>query len=245
MYDVPAMTEKMKQPRAVVLLSGGLDSTTVLAIARDAGYQCYCLSFNYGQRQSIELERARLNASNMGAVEHLVLNIDLDKIGGSALTTDIEVPKGRDFTEMEGAIPVTYVPGRNTIFLSYAMAWAEVSGAADIFIGINALDYSGYPDCRPEFLKTFEKLARLATRAGTEEGRPFRIHAPLMQLSKKEIILKGLALGVDYSTTHSCYDPIADKACGKCDSCRLRLKGFAEAGLKDPVFYQQDGENRE
>lgn len=228
------------KPKAVVLLSGGLDSTTVLVIANAEGYQCCCLSFSYGQRQTIELERAKANASRYGAKEHLILQLDLDKIGGSALTTDIDVPKGRDFAEMEKAIPVTYVPGRNTIFLSYAMAWAEVLGAKDIFIGINALDYSGYPDCRPEFLETFEHLANIGTKAGVEGDKSFSIHAPLMQLTKKEIIEKGVALGVDYSTTHSCYDPDQQgRACGECDSCCLRLKGFADAGLSDPVQYQE------
>lgn len=225
-------------PKAVVLLSGGLDSTTVLAIARAEGYQCYCLSFAYGQRQEVELERARATARRYGAKEHLVLRGDLDRIGGSALTTTTAVPKGRSFDEMDAGIPVTYVPGRNTLFLSYAMAWAEVVGAADIFIGVNALDYSGYPDCRPEYLDAFAKMANLATRAGVE-GRKLSIHAPLMQMTKKEIIEKGVALGVDYSLTHSCYDPDSQgRACGGCDSCRLRLKGFAEAGLVDPVTYQ-------
>jgi len=222
---------------AVVLLSGGLDSTTVLAMAREQGYQCHCLSFAYGQRQSIELERARATARRLGAAAHLVLEVDLDKIGGSALTSAEAVPKERSFAEMESGIPITYVPGRNTIFLSYAMAWAEVLGAADIFIGINALDYSGYPDCRPEYLEAFERMAALATRAGVEGGR-LTIHAPLMHLTKKDIILRGTALGVDYGATHSCYDPDSQgRACGACDSCRLRLKGFAEAGLVDPARY--------
>lgn len=230
--------------KAVVLLSGGLDSTTVLAIASAEGYECCCLSFSYGQRQTIELERAKVNAPRYGVKEHLILQLDLDKIGGSALTADIDVPKGRDFAEMEKSIPITYVPGRNTIFLSYAMAWAEVLGAKDIFIGINALDYSGYPDCRPEFLKTFEHLANIGTKGGVESDKPFCIHAPLMRLTKKEIIEKGVALGVDYGTTHSCYDPDQQgRACGDCDSCRLRLKGFADAGLNDPVQYQQKGED--
>lgn len=235
--------EHPSSPRAVILLSGGLDSTTVLAIARAGGFACYCLSFDYGQRQTAELEQARANAARMGAVEHRVLRIDLGTLGGSALTSDIEVPKGRDFSEMESSIPVTYVPGRNTIFLSYAMAWAEVLGAADIFIGVNALDYSGYPDCRPEYIEAFERLADLATRAGVEERKKLKIHAPLLHLSKKEIIQKGLALGVDYASTHSCYDPIAGEegflACGRCDACRLRLKGFADAGLEDPAPYSQ------
>lgn len=233
------MSKQSSKTKAVVLLSGGLDSTTVLAIAKNQGYQCYCLSFSYGQRQTVELERARENAGKMGAVEHLVLNLDLAKIGGSALTTEIEVPKNRSEKEMEQSIPVTYVPGRNTIFLSHAMAWAEVVGAFDVFIGINVLDYSGYPDCRPEFLAAFEKTANLATRAGVEKNTPFTIHAPLMKFTKREIIKKGMELGVDYSHTHSCYDPDSDgRACGQCDSCLLRLKGFREAGLVDPVGYQ-------
>ena len=231
---------KKDKQKAVVLLSGGLDSTTVLAIAKTAGYACYCLSFSYGQRQSVELDRARQNAKKMGAAGHLVLNLDLDKIGGSALTGDMEVPKERSSEEMEASIPVTYVPGRNTIFLSHAMAWAEVIGAFEIFIGINVLDYSGYPDCRPDFLTAFEKVANLGTRAGVESGRDFKIHAPLMDLSKKEIIIKGKALGVDYSTTHSCYDPDEKGlACGLCDACQLRLKGFKEADLVDPATYQK------
>ena len=226
-------------PKAVILLSGGLDSTTVLALARSQGYECYCLSFSYGQRQTIELEKAKETARRMGAASHLVLNLDLDKIGGSALTTEIAVPKRRTEAEMEQTIPVTYVPGRNTIFLSHAVAWAEVVGAFDIFIGINVLDYSGYPDCRPEYLEALEKVANLGTRAGVESGKTFRFHAPLMKLTKKEIIERGTALGVDYRYTHSCYDPDeAGKACGQCDSCQLRLKGFAEAGLTDPISYQ-------
>jgi 7-cyano-7-deazaguanine synthase len=225
--------------KAVVLLSGGLDSTTVLAIARESGYECYCLSFRYGQRQQMELEKAKANASQMGAADHLILNIDLDRIGGSALTGNIEVPKGRSINEMASAIPQTYVPGRNTIFLAYAMAWAEVVGADDVFIGVNALDYSGYPDCRPTYLEAFEKLANLATRAGTEDKRSLTVQAPLLHMTKQEIIKKGMALGVDYSTTHSCYDPDQDgTACGTCDACRLRLKGFAEAGLADPLSYR-------
>jgi 7-cyano-7-deazaguanine synthase len=228
-----------KEPRAVVLLSGGLDSTTTLAIARDEGYACYCLSFQYGQRQSIELERAQKNSAEFGAADHLVLALGLDAIGGSALTSDMEVPKHRSFKEMEKSIPQTYVPGRNTIFLAYAMAWAEVIGADDIFLGVNALDYSGYPDCRPEYLRAFEKMANLATRAGTEGKRSLVIHAPLLHMTKAEIIVKGVSLGVDYGSTHSCYDPDQDgTACGVCDACRLRLKGFAEAGLEDPLTYQ-------
>ena len=220
----------------MILLSGGLDSTTVLAIARSRGFQCYCLSFRYGQKQDIELQRAAAIADNMKAAEHLVLRLDLGTIGGSALTSDIEVPKDRQVKEMEQDIPVTYVPARNIIFLSHALAWAEVIGAADIFLGINAVDYSGYPDCRPQFLNSFEQTANLGTKEGST-GSPFKLHAPLISLSKKEIIEVGTRLGVDYSTTHSCYDPVDDLACGHCDACILRLHGFAEAGLQDPASY--------
>ncbi|MCL2790140.1 MAG: 7-cyano-7-deazaguanine synthase QueC [Desulfobulbus sp.] len=226
----------MNAQQAVVLLSGGLDSTTVLAIARSQGFACNCLSFQYGQRQAIELERARTIARRFDAARHLVLHIDLSAIGGSALTDAIEVPKDRSPAEMEQNIPVTYVPGRNIIFLAHALSWAEVLGAADIFLGINVIDYSGYPDCRPEFLDAFAKMANLGTKAGVT-GTPFCLHAPLMYLSKQEIILKGMELGVDYSLTHSCYDPVGDRACGRCDACRLRLHGFREAGLADPALY--------
>ena len=237
------MEQKNKsEKKAVVLLSGGLDSTTVLAIARNEGYACYCLSFRYGQRQAVELQRAQANSARMGAAGHLVLDISLDRIGGSALTGERAVPKGRSYEAMEKGIPVTYVPGRNTIFLAYAMAWAEVLGADDIFIGVNSLDYSGYPDCRPEYLAAFGKMARLATRAGVEGKRVLHIHAPLMDKTKKEIIQQGLELGVDFGATHSCYDPETDgTACGQCDACRLRLKGFAEAGVSDPVSYREKG----
>jgi 7-cyano-7-deazaguanine synthase len=228
-----------KSPKAVILLSGGLDSTTVLALAQAEGYDCHCLSFAYGQRQEIELARAREIAARAGAV-HLVLRLDLDKIGGSALTTDQEVPKHRTTAEMTGLIPATYVPSRNLIFLAHAAAWAEVLGASTIFIGVNALDYSGYPDCRPEFIAAFEKLLNLGTRAGVESGQPFTIHTPLLHLNKSEIINKGLTLGVDYSLTHSCYDPDpAGRACGACDACLLRRKGFREAGAIDPTAYQE------
>jgi 7-cyano-7-deazaguanine synthase len=220
--------------RAVVLYSGGLDSTTCLAIAKSEGFVPYAISFAYGQRHTTELEVAKANAKAMGAVEHMVAEFDLRKVGGSALTSDIAVPKegvGSD-------IPVTYVPARNTIFLSFALGWAEVLGAFDIFIGVNALDYSGYPDCRPEYIAAFEAMANLATRAGVEGTGRFTIHTPLIRLSKAEIIQRGLALGVDYGRTHSCYDPTPEGlACGLCDSCRLRLKGFAEAGMTDPVRY--------
>ena len=230
-------TEKF--PKAVILLSGGLDSTTVLAIAKSEGYDCHCLSFAYGQRQEIELARAREIANRISAV-HLILRLDLDKIGGSALTSDQPVPKHRTTEQMAGPIPPTYVPGRNLIFLAHAAAWAEVLGAAHIFIGVNARDYSGYPDCRPEFIAAFEKLLNLGTKAGIESGKPFTVHAPLLHLNKGEIIKTGLALGVDYSLTHSCYDPDpAGRACGACDACLLRRKGFAEAGAADPTIYQE------
>jgi len=220
--------------RAVVLYSGGLDSTTCLAMAKAEGFEPHAMSFAYGQRHGVELEAARENASAMGAEQHLLVEIDLRKIGGSALTAGIDVPK----EGVGGGIPVTYVPARNTIFLSFALGWAEVLGAFDIFIGVNALDYSGYPDCRPEYIAAFETLANLATRAAVEGTGRYRIHAPLIGLTKAEIIRKGVSLGVDYSRTHSCYDPSPDGlACGRCDSCRLRLKGFSEAGMADPARY--------
>ncbi|PLX84047.1 MAG: 7-cyano-7-deazaguanine synthase QueC [Desulfuromonas sp.] len=221
--------------KAVVLYSGGLDSTTCMAIARAEGFDPYPMSFAYGQRHSVELEKAAQYAPRVGAVEHQVVEVDLRRIGGSALTSDLEVPKGRAIDE---TIPVTYVPARNTIFLSFALGWAEVLGAFDIYIGVNALDYSGYPDCRPEYIAAFETMANLATKAAVEGIGRYRIHTPLIDLSKAEIIRRGRELGVDYALTHSCYDPTADGlACGACDSCRLRLKGFAEAGEKDPVAY--------
>ena len=229
--------ETIPQPKAVVLLSGGLDSTTVLAIARSQGYDCFCLSFNYGQRQSVELERAAQVAKAYSASRHLVLHLDLDKIGGSALTDSIDVPKGQDVDHPGADIPVTYVPARNTILLAHAVAWAEVIGAANIFIGVNAVDYSGYPDCRPEFLEAFCRMANLGTKAGITGTSTFAIQAPLLHMSKGEIIRKGIELGVDYSMTHSCYDPQGAKACGRCDACLLRLKGFAEAGIADPIRY--------
>jgi 7-cyano-7-deazaguanine synthase len=222
---------------AVVLLSGGTDSTTTLAIAIAQGYATYVLSFDYGQRHSLELEAARRVAKALGAKEHRTAKIDNRIFGGSALTDNVDVPKGRSEKEIASGVPITYVPARNTIFLSCALAWAEVLGAFDIFIGINALDYSGYPDCRPEFITAFENLAKLATKSGVE-GQRFRIHAPLISLSKAEIIRRGTELGVDFSLTHSCYDPTADgRACGRCDSCQIRLKGFHEAGLPDPIAY--------
>lgn len=224
-------------PPAVVLLSGGLDSTTCLAIAQEQGYACHALSFRYGQRHSVELEAAQRVADATGAAKHLVLDVDLGGMGGSALTADIEVPKGRSLGDMSHGIPVTYVPARNTLFLSLALAWAETLDCTDIFIGVNALDYSGYPDCRPEFILAFENMANLATRISTEQGRHIRIHAPLIRLTKAQIIKQGLKLGVDYGLTHSCYDPAPDGVpCGQCDSCLLRAKGFEEAGLTDPAL---------
>jgi 7-cyano-7-deazaguanine synthase len=223
--------------RGVVLLSGGVDSTTTLAIAIAEGYEAYALSFDYGQRHKIEIDAARRVADSLGAKEHRVARIDLRVFGGSALTDDLDVPKKRSGKEIEHGIPVTYVPARNTIFLAYALAWAEVLMANDIFLGVNAIDYSGYPDCRPEFIDAFENVANLGTKAGVE-GRRFRVHTPLIKLSKAEIIHKAVALGVDLSLTHSCYDPSSEGlACGECDSCLLRLKGFHEAGLEDPIHY--------
>jgi 7-cyano-7-deazaguanine synthase len=223
------------QKKAVILYSGGLDSTTCLAIAREQGFDPYAISFSYGQRHQQELEVAKRNARPMGALDHLLVEFDLRKMGGSALTSDLAVPKGG---VEDNEIPVTYVPARNTIFLSFALGWAEVLGSFDIFIGVNALDYSGYPDCRPEFIAAYETMANLATKAGVEGSARVKIHTPLISLTKAEIIRKGLSLGVDYALTHSCYDPAEDgAACGLCDSCRLRLKGFAEAGLADPVRY--------
>lgn len=227
-----------KIKKAVVLSSGGVDSTTAMAIAKSEGYEIYSLSFRYGQRHAYELEAAKKVAEAFGTKEHMVIEIDLGKIGGSALTDDIDVPKGRDEGQMQQEIPVTYVPARNTIFLSYALAWAEVIEASDIFIGVNAIDYSGYPDCRPEYIEAFERMANLATKAGVEGKTQIKIRAPLISMTKAEIILKGVELGVDYSVTHSCYDPSPDgKACGQCDSCLLRKKGFKEAGVPDPTEY--------
>jgi 7-cyano-7-deazaguanine synthase len=221
--------------KAVVLYSGGLDSTTCLALARAEGFAPCAMSFAYGQRHEVELAKAKEYAPRVGAEEHLVVDFDLRRIGGSALTSDQAVPK---IGVEEGVIPVTYVPARNTIFLSFALGWAEVLGAFDIFIGVNALDYSGYPDCRPEYIAAFEAMANLATKAAVEGQGHYRIHTPLIHLTKGEIIRRGLGLGIDYALTHSCYDPTpAGLACGECDSCRLRLKGFAEVGLPDPVPY--------
>jgi 7-cyano-7-deazaguanine synthase len=225
-------------PRAVVLLSGGLDSATTLAIARTEGYEAYALTFRYGQRHAVEVEAARRVALALDAADHVVADIDLRVFGGSAITADIPIPKDRRASMTAEVIPVTYVPARNTIFLSFALAWAEVLGAADIFIGVNALDYSGYPDCRPEYLEAYQRMADLATKAGVEGRQRLTIHAPLLHLAKKEIIRRGLELGVDFSLTISCYDPEPDgKACGQCDACQLRLKGFAEAGVEDPTRY--------
>jgi 7-cyano-7-deazaguanine synthase len=223
---------------AVVLLSGGLDSATALALARRDGFRCYALTVAYGQRHAIELEAARRVAEAHGAVEQRILELDLRAFGGSALTADIPVPQDRSLETMTADIPITYVPARNTVFLSLALAWAEVLGAFDLFMGVNVLDYSGYPDCRPEFIQAFEQLANLATRAGVEGQGRFRVHTPLIRLSKAEIIRLGMELGVDYQLTHSCYDPAPDgAACGRCDSCQLRRAGFEAAGLPDPTRY--------
>jgi 7-cyano-7-deazaguanine synthase len=222
------------RPRAVVLLSGGLDSATAAAIARSEGFELFALTVAYGQRHGVELDAARAVARSLGAARHVELRVDLSAFGGSALTDRIDVPKDRDLAAAD--IPSTYVPARNTVFLSLAMAWAEAIGARDVYIGVNALDYSGYPDCRPEFIAAFERLAALATKAGVE-GAALRIHAPLIRMTKAEIIRRGVELQVDYALTHSCYDPgVAGSACGRCDSCRLRAKGFAEAGVVDPAL---------
>jgi 7-cyano-7-deazaguanine synthase len=225
------MTEPQKP--AVVLLSGGLDSTTVLAMAKQQGFVPYAMTFRYGQRHQAEIEAATKVAKEMEVVRHIFVDIDLRVFGGSALTADIDVPKG---DSPQAGIPITYVPARNTIFLSFALAWAEVLGSSDIFIGANAVDYSGYPDCRPEFMEAFERLANLATKAGVEGRRKMHIHTPLMQLSKAQIIAEGLKLGVDYGMTVSCYDPAGDKPCGKCDACQLRRRGFEQNGLSDPAY---------
>ncbi|MCA1909172.1 MAG: 7-cyano-7-deazaguanine synthase QueC [Magnetospirillum sp.] len=225
------------KPKAVILLSGGLDSATVLAMAQEQGYDCAALSFRYGQRHHVELDCAARVAKAAGVADHRVVDIDLRGFGGSALTSDIAVPKDRDEAQMDAEIPVTYVPARNTIMLSFALAFAEVIGANHIFVGVNAVDYSGYPDCRPEYVKAFEAMANLATKAGVE-GHKLTIHAPLMNLGKGQIIAQGVRLGVDYSLTSSCYDPDDQgRACGRCDSCQLRRKGFADAGIADPTPY--------
>ena len=225
---------------AVVLLSGGLDSSTMLSIAKSEGYRPHALSFRYGQRHEHELAAAKRVAASVGVEHHIVLNIDLRQFGGSALTSDIPVPKARPATEIGEGIPVTYVPARNTIFLSFALGWSEVLGAKDIFIGVNALDYSGYPDCRPEYIESFERMANLATKAGVEDAMPLRIHAPLLELTKAEIIQWGQRLGVDYGRTCTCYDPGPNgEACSTCDACLVRLKGFEEAGIVDPITYRE------
>jgi 7-cyano-7-deazaguanine synthase len=229
----------MSGPKAVVLLSGGMDSTTTAAIALNRGFDVHALTFRYGQRHHAELEAARRVAERLGIRRHVVLDIDLQAFGGSALTGDLPVPKDTPIDKIGQRIPATYVPARNTIFLSFALGWAEVLGASDIFLGANALDYSGYPDCRPEFIEAFQTMAQLATRAGVENGRRLTIHTPLIALSKREIIEQGLALGVDYGMTLTCYDPSVDGApCGRCDACTLRLKGFLEVGIEDPASYQ-------
>ena len=230
--------EKSHKP-AVVLLSGGLDSATIAAIAQAEGFQLHALSVDYGQRHRFELDSARRVAEALGVAEHRVLKVDLSALGGSALTANIAVPQGRRDDEISAGIPITYVPARNTVMLSLALGYAEVIGAADIFIGVNAVDYSGYPDCRPEFIEAFEQLANLATKAGVEGSLRFRIHTPLIQLAKAEIIRRGIELGVDYGLTHTCYSPdAAGRSCGRCDACQIRLKGFAEAGVIDPVEYK-------
>lgn len=227
----------MSDQPAVILLSGGLDSTTVLAIAKDEGFHPYALSFRYGQRHEVELAAARRVADAMGAADHVVADVDLRAFGGSALTADIAVPHHQRVEDLSEGIPVTYVPARNTIFLSFALAWAETLDASDVFIGVNALDYSGYPDCRPEYIAAYESMANLATKAGVEGRQHLRIHTPLIDLTKAQIIQRGVELGVDYGLTHSCYDPDSDgRACGTCDSCLLRQKGFAEVGMEDPAI---------
>ena len=224
--------------RAVVLLSGGLDSTTTLAIARSEGFELYAMSFQYGQRNRVELDRAKYNAQELGAKQHIIIDIDLRIFGASALTTDMEVPKNRSDSEISEEIPITYVPARNTIFLSYAVAWAEVLSSDTIFIGVNAIDYSGYPDCRPEYIQAYQKMANLATQTGVDGKTELKIRTPLINKTKADIIKTGTLLGVDYTHTLSCYDPDTDgRACGICDSCKLRKKGFAEAGIPDPTRY--------
>ena len=229
----------MAEDKAVVLLSGGLDSSTTLAIAKQSGFSLYALTFRYGQRHQCEVEGARRVARSIGVVEHKVISIDMGGIGGSALTDlTMEVPKDREDLGSSDQIPLTYVPARNTIFLSYALAWAEVLGAFDIFLGVNATDFSGYPDCRHDYIQAFEKMAKLATAAGTQHKGTFRIHTPIINMTKGQTILSGMKLNVDYSLTHSCYDPDREgRSCGRCDSCRIRLKGFHDAGLEDPIEY--------
>ena len=227
--------------KAVVLLSGGLDSTTTLAIAQSQGFVAHAMTFRYGQRHEVEIDAARKIAAQRGVAQQVITDIDLRVFGGSALTSNIDVPKGRSLDEMGHGIPITYVPARNTIFLSFALAWAEVLGSSDIFIGVNALDYSGYPDCRPEYIEAYQRMANLATKAGVEGVQRLTIHTPLINLSKAEIVRKGLELKVDYALTSTCYDPTPDgTACGRCDACQLRLKGFSENGLTDPAAYQTE-----
>ncbi len=229
----------VERRKAVILLSGGVDSSTALAIARDEGFEPYALTFRYGQRHAVEIDAARRVAAALGVKEHAIVDIDLRQFGGSALTSDVAVPKGRSTGEIGRGIPITYVPARNTIFLSFALAWAEVLGADDVFLGVNSLDYSGYPDCRPEYIDAFERMADLATKAGVEDGRRLAIHTPLIRMRKAEIVTKGRELGVDFALTTSCYDPSpSGEACGACDACLLRLKGFAEAGARDPIRYR-------
>lgn len=227
----------MKNKPAVILLSGGLDSTTVLAIAKSQGYSPYALSFRYGQRHDVEINAARRVVDDMGVIDHVIVDIDLRSFGGSALTAEIDVPHHTQLTDIGKDIPVTYVPARNTIFLSFALAWAETLGSSDVFVGVNALDYSGYPDCRPEYIAAYETMANLATKAGVENNQHLHIHAPLIDLTKAQIIKRGLTLGVNFGLTHSCYDPLSDgQPCKTCDSCLLRQYGFAEAGIDDPVL---------
>lgn len=229
----------MAEPRrAVVLLSGGIDSTTALAIAQSEGFAAYAITFRYGQRHADEIEAAAMIAKRMGVLRHVIVDFDLRVFGGSALTSDIEVPLDRSLEEMGQGIPVTYVPARNTIFLSFALAYAETVGATDIFIGVNALDFAGYPDCRPEYIEAYARMANLATRTGVESASHITIHTPLIHMSKVEIIRKGLRLGVDYAQTSSCYDPNSEGACGRCDACLLRMQGFAEVGFADPIRYR-------
>ncbi len=232
------------RPKAVVLLSGGVDSTTALAIAQGEGFEPFALTFRYGQRHSVEVEAAKKVANAFAVRHHIIVDFDLRQFGGSALTSEIDVPKRRPTREIGLGIPITYVPARNTIFLSFALAWAEVLGANDIFLGVNALDYSGYPDCRPEFIAAYERMANLATKAGVQGGQKLKIHTPLINMTKAEIIRRGLKLGVDYGLTSSCYDPSpGGEPCGACDSCVLRLKGFAESGARDPLPYRNDGKS--
>jgi 7-cyano-7-deazaguanine synthase len=229
----------MQVQRAVVLLSGGVDSSTTLAIAKSQGFEVHALTFHYGQRHNAEVEAARRVAAHFAVAKHVEVEVDLRWVGGSALTSALAVPKGRSLEEIGHGIPITYVPARNTIFLSFALAWAEVLGARDIFMGVNALDYSGYPDCRPEYIEAYERMANLATKAAVEGGQRLTIHAPLIRMTKAEIIQQGLALGVDYALTLTCYDPSPEgEACGQCDACLLRLKGFQESGLADPGRYR-------